>query len=470
MPSEKDECTCEGSKPQQSVGRSVRGGRCQGRPEGMGIMNAQIKSVLECIDREATAKLLIDLVNISSPTGEERDIARYLADRFEAIGLKAFLQEADEERYNAVGILEGDGTGLSLMFNGHLDTTYTGREKVGLKAGWGLLPTVSTGSQAIRKGDRIYGLGATNMKGGIAAFTIAAEAIKKGGVKLRGDLVLAGVIGEIIMAPIDEYREARLRGYTRGTHYLITHGVTADMAIVAEPTGSIIRLGHFGPQWVKISTFGISANTAYAGDVISPIDRMLRIISTLKEWIPGYQEKIYNRYPYMETKPAVRISAIHGGAPWRLARPGGICSIYLDVRTKQSPPDLKRELVQLLHGLKEKVCGEDPEFDFDVEFYLTQPGAEIQPDHGLVKSMETSHKTVYSKNPVKDYSAIDSDASVLTHFDVPAINYGPRPLDPLTKSGGREYQNIEDVVNVAKVFALTAIDICNQPAGTAQGG
>ena len=95
-------------------------------------MNAQIKSVLECIDREATAKLLIDLVNISSPTGEERDIARYLADRFEAIGLKAFLQEADEERYNAVGILEGDGTGLSLMFNGHLDTTYTGREKVGL--------------------------------------------------------------------------------------------------------------------------------------------------------------------------------------------------------------------------------------------------------------------------------------------------------------------------------------------------
>ena len=77
-------------------------------------MNDHAKSVLECIDREATAMLLTDLVNISSPTGEEGNIARYLVDRFEGIGLKAFLQEADEDRYNAVGMLEGDGTGLSL--------------------------------------------------------------------------------------------------------------------------------------------------------------------------------------------------------------------------------------------------------------------------------------------------------------------------------------------------------------------
>src|SRR3989338_11115168 len=79
-------------------------------------------------------------------------------------------------------------------------------------------------------------LGATNMKGGLAAFTMAAEAIKKAGVRLRGDLVVAGVIGEIIMAPVDEYKEAKLRGYTRGTHYLVTHGFSADMAVVAGGT------------------------------------------------------------------------------------------------------------------------------------------------------------------------------------------------------------------------------------------
>src|ERR1700732_5057663 len=111
--------------------------------------------------KEATGKLLTDLVNISSPTGEEGDIARYLADRFESAGLKAKLQEADQDRYNAVGVLEGDGSGLSLLFNGHMDTTFTGREKVGLKGGYGLLPTASSGANAVGEGDRIYGLGAT---------------------------------------------------------------------------------------------------------------------------------------------------------------------------------------------------------------------------------------------------------------------------------------------------------------------
>src|SRR5687768_13952991 len=101
--------------------------------------NAQ--SVLELIDKETVKELLVDLVDISSPTGEEADIGRYLHERFQSAGLKSFLQEADAERYNVVGMLEGEGTGLSLMFNGHLDTTFTGREKVGLKSGSGLLPT-----------------------------------------------------------------------------------------------------------------------------------------------------------------------------------------------------------------------------------------------------------------------------------------------------------------------------------------
>jgi acetylornithine deacetylase/succinyl-diaminopimelate desuccinylase-like protein len=123
---------------------------------------------------------------------------------------------------------------------------------------------------------------------------------------------------------------------------------------------------------------------------------------------------------------------------------------------------LKREIVQLLNSLKEEVQGEDPDFDFDVDFFLTQPGAEIQPDHELVTALEKAHEGIYKRPPEKNYSAIDSDASVLTHFGIPAINYGPRPLDTTTRTGGREYQNIDDVVSVAKVFALTALDICTR--------
>ena len=76
-------------------------------------MADETKTVLELIDKQTTAKLLTDLVNISSPTGEEAEIAKYLFDRFEKVGLKAILQEADQDRFNAVGVLEGDGSGLS---------------------------------------------------------------------------------------------------------------------------------------------------------------------------------------------------------------------------------------------------------------------------------------------------------------------------------------------------------------------
>jgi acetylornithine deacetylase/succinyl-diaminopimelate desuccinylase-like protein len=130
----------------------------------------------------------------------------------------------------------------------------------------------------------------------------------------------------------------------------------------------------------------------------------------------------------------------------------------------ESPAELKRAIVKLLNRVKEEIKREDPEFDFDVEFYLTQPGAEVEPDHQLVKSIQAAHKAVYRDDAANLYSAIDSDASVLTHFGIPAINYGPRPKDASTRTGGREYQNIQDVVDVAKVFALLALDVCNRPA------
>ena len=114
----------------------------------------------------------------------------------------------------------------------------------------------------------------------------------------------------------------------------------------------------------------------------------------------------------------------------------------------------KRDIVQLLNRLRDETRHEDPEFDFDVDFYLTQPGAEVALDHLLVQSIRVAHKGVYRKDAENVYGAIDSDASVLTHFGIPAINYGPRPKDPSTRTGGREYQNIQDVMDVAKVFVL----------------
>src|SRR5207247_5448103 len=84
------------------------------------------KKVLAQIDRDELAQLGCDLTSIPSPTRQEKAIAEFILHWFEANGLKAVRQDVEVERPNAVGILKGNGTGLSLGFNAHMDTSFTG--------------------------------------------------------------------------------------------------------------------------------------------------------------------------------------------------------------------------------------------------------------------------------------------------------------------------------------------------------
>ena len=92
----------------------------------MPVNEEAAKKILSCINRNELARLGCDLTSISSPTGQEKAIAEFILAWFEANGFKAVRQEVEPDRPNAIGILKGDGTGLSLGFNGHTDTSYTG--------------------------------------------------------------------------------------------------------------------------------------------------------------------------------------------------------------------------------------------------------------------------------------------------------------------------------------------------------
>src|SRR5579862_9445844 len=151
----------------------------------MAIDQAAAQKVLAQIDRNELAQLGCDLTSIPSPTGQEKAIAEYILDWFAANGLKAVRQEVEPDRPNAVGILKGDGTGLSLSFNGHTDTSYTGtREDLRMVAD--IEPEAELKGRIV--GDRVQGLGISNMKGGVAAFMIAGKALKQSGVRLKGDV------------------------------------------------------------------------------------------------------------------------------------------------------------------------------------------------------------------------------------------------------------------------------------------
>ena len=102
------------------------------------------------------------------------------------------------------------------------------------------------------------------MKGALACYVEAVRAIQDAGLRLRGDVVIAAVVGEIEKAQWgEEFRGSEFRGYAAGSRYLPTHGGIADMCILGEPTEQRVVLGHYGTMWARISTHGPFIHTAF---------------------------------------------------------------------------------------------------------------------------------------------------------------------------------------------------------------
>src|SRR5688572_22304858 len=158
--------------------------------------------------------ILMDLVNISSPTGKEIGVAHYLVERMRKSGMDTDLPLVEEDRPNAVGHLRGIGDGLNLLFTGHMDTSYSGDEDH--LAGDGFKP------RAICRDGWVWGLGANNMKSGLASALVAIEAIAEAGIKLAGDISFGGVVGEIEKTAIEEFQGVEYSGYGIGTRHLVT--------------------------------------------------------------------------------------------------------------------------------------------------------------------------------------------------------------------------------------------------------
>ncbi|MGH7853087.1 MAG: M20/M25/M40 family metallo-hydrolase, partial [Candidatus Binatia bacterium] len=194
----------------------------------MALDNDAVKKVLQQIDRDEIAQLGCDLTGIPSPTGQEKAIGEFILNWFDTNGVKAVRQDVEFDRPNAVGVVKGDGTGLSLGFNGHTDTSFTGTEEDRRMVA--VMEPESDLKGKIVNG-KVQGLGISNMKGGVAAFMVAGKALKKSGVKLKGDVILAAVVGEISRTPIGPWQTKEYRGEGAGTRHLLTHGMHSDYAV-----------------------------------------------------------------------------------------------------------------------------------------------------------------------------------------------------------------------------------------------
>jgi acetylornithine deacetylase/succinyl-diaminopimelate desuccinylase-like protein len=269
-------------------------------------------------------------------------------------------------------------------------------------------------------------------------------------------LLVAAVCGEIEKAQQGEAQGAEYRGYATGTRHLVTHGGLADMCILGEPTEEKVVLGHFGSLWLRISTQGNFIHTAFSEGKRdqNSILRMREVLDAVMEWIPSWEDDPENSY--RGAKAIVNVGALQGGFGWRVSRTPHRTDLFLDVRVPPTKPMpvARREVLDLVRELGKRF----PDYGVEGEVYVTAPGAEIAEDHPLVTAIDESHAEVFGSPPERDVTRWFSDASALTRYGVPTVNYGTSTGLLDTEYG--ENLEIEGLVRMANVYALAAQRVC----------
>ncbi len=419
-------------------------------------MVSDVELVLNQIDREELAELALTLGNIDSPSGEEKPVADFVEAWLRQEGFQTKVLALLPERPNVVGLYKGTGGGYSLIFNSHMDTSVSAQDVWVHRD-----PARAVEHQAWREGDILYGNGVVNDKGPMACFLLAAKAIKKASISLMGDLLLTAVSGEIEWEPIDEFESPQYFSHEVGTRFIVTHGAIADYALVAENT----QFG-YGPLEAGIALFKI---TIFGGPALytpyvnrpytlkenpNAIIKMIELVKKIEDWALDYEKKHTYTCPGGTLIPKVNIGAIRGGSPAHPIVTPEVCSIYVDCRTapRQDAPAIKTELEEIVHSL---------ELEGEVELFVSRQGYEAQGADRLAEAIGRAHEKLFGEKPKVvsgPRASMWRDTNLFNEVGIPSVNYGPGA----GRGGGNVCVTLDDLYKAAQVYAMIALDICNQ--------
>jgi acetylornithine deacetylase len=261
-----------------------------------------LKSVPSQIQEAEVLSIAKDLIRIPSPTESEAAVTEYVSQLLGREGFEVVIQEVSPGRPQVIGRLRGTGGGKSLMLNGHSDND-------AITESWQWNPY-----EPRVEGNRLWGAGIRNMKPGLAAMLAAAITVKRLNIPLRGDLIIACVVGE-------------LQG-GKGTIHLVKNGIRANMAVVPEPySTNIIITKCVGVHKCAISTIGKSIHTSRSELGVDAIQQMLKVIERQRRgllagttdrplceaWMEGINVACHGQGPHEPARQARgRGCAMHG--------------------------------------------------------------------------------------------------------------------------------------------------------------
>ncbi len=377
------------------------------------------------LDRAFTLDTLTRMVAIDSvnpglvPGGAgEGAMADYLADLCRSMGLEVTLQETAPGRPNVIARWAGKGGGKSLLLTGHTDVVGVSNMEIPP-----FTPTL--------EGDKLYGRGSMDMKGGLASILGAVHALQASRFEPAGDMILAFVTDE-------EYASI-------GTAALVGQ-VKADAALLTEPTGMEIVIAHRGFAWVEITTHGFAAHGSLYDvgvDAIAHMGRVLAEIERLeREVLPQREHPLLGR-------ASCHASGISGGLG---------ASTYpdrctLEVEHRLLPDEDAGTIENLWADVLDRLHRADPAFHARFEMGFSRPGYEIDVDAPIVAALRTAcHDVLGRPAPISGMRAW-LDSALLAEVGIPTAILGPGGAG---MHGPVEYVSVSDVLACGAVIAQTA--------------
>jgi len=363
----------------------------------------------------------IDSINPSLVPGGagESEIAKFVASWLERAGLEVTIDEPSSGRPSVVGILRGSGGGRSLMLNAHLDT-------VGVAG-------MEHPHQPVVDGNRLYGRGAYDMKGSLAAIMMAAAAAKSHA--LRGDLIITAVSDE-------EYASI-------GTASVAIRW-SADAAIVTEPTSMRVCVAHKGFVWLEVETHGVAAHGSRADlgvDAIAKMGNVLIGLESLDRFLRGAPTH------RLLKSGSLHASLISGGQ--ELSSYPERCKLSIERRTipGETPALVQAQIQNILDG----VARSDPQFQAEVRTTLVRDAFEVPEDATIVQLVRQNAEATLGKSPELVGETFWMDSALLSSAGIPTVIFGPHGAGAHAVV---EWADLDTVQQCADIYLAVAKAFC----------
>jgi acetylornithine deacetylase len=403
--------------------------------------NMTAQDLLACIDEQACLDFLSAMVRHKSysQTDGERALAAFMLQKMQALGLEAALTPVPGERVNAIGRWRGAGGGKSLLFNGHLDTNP-------VSEGWTVDPWAGTVDDSF-----IYGIGVSNMKAGDAAYFCALRTLIQAGVRLKGDVILTYVVGE-------------LQGGV-GTVALIEQGVRADYFVNSEPTDLAALTMHAAAFTFTIELTGKTRH-------MSKREQAVDAIVAACDIIPRLDAMIFSgaRSPDHAGINRVHVGVVHGalGRDLQEWRPPQVADYVRIIGSGRFAPGQTRagalaDIEALLGPLRQRFPGLETRLAATEEKDRPiMPAFEVSHESRIVRAINRAYRTVRgSEQPtgaITPPGFYGTDAGHLYEkAGMEGIVCGP---------GGRyntmpdERVDVVDYLDMVRIYLLTILEIC----------